>query len=87
MAVEGAAEGAVLEEARSEVATASAAPVDKLVAFEDVAPEAVDAEVGAVEDAGSTETAEVAADPAADASACRPPAADCRWVGWACKRS
>ena len=45
------AEDVVLEWACSEVAIASAAPVDKLAAFEDAVAELVDAEAGVVEGA------------------------------------
>ena len=74
------AEDAVLEWACSEAATASAAPVDKLAAFEDAVAEAADAQVGVVEGAECTETAEAVAvaDLVADASAIQQLPVDCR---------
>ena len=67
--------------------TASAVPVDKLVAFEDAVVEVVDAEVGAVEGVGCIETVEVVVDLVVDASVTQQLPVDCKWVDWAYKHS
>jgi hypothetical protein len=82
-----AVEHAVLEWACSEVETAYAAPVDKLVAVEHAAVEVVDVEVGAVEDVEYIETVEVVVDLVVDAFVTQLPPVDCKWVDWAYKHS
>ena len=87
MIVERVVEHVVLEWACWGVAIASVALVDKLVAFEDVAVEVVDVEVGAVEGVGCIETVEVVVDLVVDAFATQLLFVDCRSEDSAYKHS